>query len=84
MPRFQFQVRNESHVWLAEVVELAGADEARVEAARRVGDLLSKCAAKLMSDEEWRMDVTDDAGSVLFVIHIPAMTAATSGERAGG
>ena len=65
-------VRTESHVRLAEAVDLAGTDEAGVEAARRVGDLLVKHAAELWSDEEWRMDVTNEAGLILIVVHVSA------------
>lgn len=55
-------------------------DQARVEAARRIGELLKQHAGKLWADEEWQMDVTDDVGLILFSIHVSAMnTAAGSG-----
>ena len=79
MPKYHFQVRTESHVLLAEMVELPGTDQARVEAARRVGELLRDHAGRLWSDQDWRMDVTDAVGLILFVIHVSASkTSATS------
>ena len=53
--------------------------EARIEAAKRIGLLLHAHASKLWAHEDWQMDVTDDAGLILFVINICAMkSAATS------
>lgn len=80
--KFHFQVRTESHVLLTEGIELATIDEARIEAARRVGRLLHDHADQLWTDEDWRMDVTDDKGLILFVLTISAMrSSATTGIR---
>lgn len=73
VPHFHFQVRTESHVLLTEGAELEGLDEARLEAARRCGDLLKEHAAQIWADEDWRMDVTDENGLILFVLMITAM-----------
>jgi hypothetical protein len=35
-------------------------DDARVEAAKRIGKLLQEHAGKLWADEDWQMDVTDE------------------------
>lgn len=79
MPRFHFQVRTETHVLITEAADLSGADQARVEAARRIGELLTRHAATIWVDESWRMDVTDDAGLILFVIQVSAIySSATS------
>lgn len=76
---FHFEVRTETHVLLTDAASLADLNEARVEAARRVGEVLREHAALLWVDEEWRMDVTDGEGLILFVIMISAMqSAATS------
>ena len=58
------------------VAELKDLDEARVEAARRVGVLLTDHAHKIWADEEWRMDVTDERGLILFIISVNAMQSA--------
>ena len=78
MPRYHFQVRTETHVLIAEAIELRGIDHARLEAARRVGELLKQHAAEIWVDEDWRMDVTDDTGLILFVLHIVAINAAAA------
>ena len=72
MPRFHFQVRTDTHVLLTEAADLPGTTEARVEAARRVGDLLREHAEAIWHDEDWQMDVTDEVGLILFVIRVLA------------
>ena len=64
---------------VTEFADLVGSDEARIEAAKRIGLLLHAHAGKLWADEDWQMDVTDAAGLILFVITIVAeRSAATS------
>jgi hypothetical protein len=60
---------------LTEVSDLADNDEARVEAAKRVGTLLHDHAGRLWADEDWQMDVTDERGLILFVIFVQALRA---------
>jgi hypothetical protein len=80
--RFHFQVRTGTNVMVTEFADLADTDEARVEAAKRIGLLLHDHAGKLWADEDWQMDVTDDVGLILFVINVVAMqSSATSGSR---
>ena len=71
--RFHFQVRTGTHVMVTEAADLGNSDDARVEAAKRIGLLLHAHAGKLWADEEWQMDVTDDTGLIPFVINIAAM-----------
>jgi hypothetical protein len=71
--RIHFQVRTGTHVMLTEVADCSDTDEARVEAAKRIGLLLHAHAGKLWVDEDWQMDVTDEHGLVLFVINISAI-----------
>jgi hypothetical protein len=79
VPYFNFQVRTETHVLLTEGAELSGVDQARIEAACRVGDLLKDHAGRIWVDEEWEMNVTDDKGLILFVLQVSAAkTSATS------
>ena len=70
---YHFVVRTETHVLLSDSVELPSLESSRVEAARRVGDLLQTHAEAIWVDKEWQMDVTDDSGLILFVIHVSAM-----------
>ena len=71
--RFHFQVRTGTHVMVTEFADLDNTDEARVEAAKRIGLLLHAHAGKLWEDEDWQMDVTDDTGLILFVVNISAI-----------
>jgi hypothetical protein len=67
---------------VTEFAELANSDEARIEAAKRIGLLLHAHAGKLWTDEDWQMDVTDGTGLILFVINVYALrSAATSDNR---
>ena len=52
----------------------------RIELARFVGELLKDHAEQIWVDEEWRIDVTDQAGLILYVMEITTSdTAATMG-----
>lgn len=73
MPFYNFEVRTPSHVMLTEGAELADTSAARVEAAKRVGALLHEHAGQLWVDQDWQMDVTDQAGLILYVIQITAI-----------
>jgi hypothetical protein len=58
---------------MTETAELSGTEDARIEAPKRIGALLTSHATKLWTDEDWQMDVTDEDGLVLFVINVSAM-----------
>jgi hypothetical protein len=70
---YNFEVRTETDVLLTEGAELPDSRAARVEAAKRIGDLLKDHAGQLWVDREWQMDVTDADGLILYVIHVSAM-----------
>jgi hypothetical protein len=78
VPFYNFEVRTPSHVMLTEGADLADTTAARVEAARRVGELLRDHAGQLWVDQDWQMDVTNETGLILYVINVSAIrTAAT-------
>lgn len=82
MPYYNFEVRTETHVMHADGGEFEDDFAARKEAACRVGQLLKDHASSIWADEDWQMDITNDVGLILYVIHISATrTAATSGAR---
>lgn len=60
MPRFHIEVRTPTHVMLTEGVDLADHTAARVEAARRVGALLSEHANRIWVDQDWQLNITDE------------------------
>lgn len=65
---------------LTQAGDMKNKEEARVEAAKRIGGLLLEHAGKLWVDEDWHMDVTDDRGLILFVITVSAMQSAAVAE----
>jgi hypothetical protein len=78
VPRYYIQLRTESHVREAIDVDRADLTELRIELAKFVGELLKEHAAQIWADEDWRVDVTDEQGLILYVIEISASeTAAT-------
>lgn len=80
MPFYNFEVRTPSHVMVTKGAELPDGTAARVEAARRIGELLRAHAGQLWVDQDWQMDVTNDVGLILYVIQVSASrTAATMG-----
>ena len=61
-------------------LEFASHTAARVEAAKRIGDLLNDHAGQVWVDQEWQMDITDEAGLMLYIIHVSTLkTPATQG-----
>jgi hypothetical protein len=70
LPFFRFEVRTPTHVMASDGGEFANSDAARVEAARRIGDLLRKHAGEIWTDEDWQMDITDESGLILYVITV--------------
>lgn len=61
---------------VTEFADLSNSDEARVEAAKRIGLLLHAHAGRLWADEDWQMDVTDETGLILFIINVAAIKSA--------
>ena len=78
MARYRLQLRTESVVATALEVDHDDLTQLRIELARFVGELLKDHAGQIWVDEDWRVDVTDEAGLILFVMQISAThTAAT-------
>jgi hypothetical protein len=82
MARYNIQLRTESHVANALQVDRDDLTALRIELARFVGELLKDHAEQIWVDEDWRVDVTDEAGLILYVMEISASdSAATMGLR---
>jgi hypothetical protein len=78
MARYNIELRTDTHMAETIVVEREDIAELRIEMARFVGELLRDHAAQLWLDQDWRVDVTDARGLILFVMHISVSdTAAT-------
>ena len=72
MATYHIQLRTESEVREALTVERDNLNALRIEMARFVGELLKDHAGVIWDDGEWRIDVTDDVGLILFVMHVSA------------
>lgn len=72
MPRYNIELRTEDRV--CETLEMEQSDlcELRIEMATFVGELLREHADKVWEDKEWRVDVTDENGFILYVMRLTA------------
>jgi hypothetical protein len=77
--KYNIELRTEKTVSEALVVESDDHTALRVEVAQFVGQLLKDHAGKIWADEDWRVDVTDERGLILYVMHIAAIQAAAVG-----
>jgi hypothetical protein len=78
MATYHIALRTESHVREALEVERDDLTALRVELARFVGELLRDHANQIWEDEDWRMDVTDADGLILYVMQISATDSAAT------
>jgi hypothetical protein len=78
MPLYHIELRTAGQVWETLDVQRDDVPALRIEMARFVGELLKDHALKVWEDQDWRVDVTDEKGLILYVMHIGATdTAAT-------
>lgn len=75
MPHYNIELRTEKRVWETLAVTSADLTALRVEIATFVGELLKEHAQKIWIDEDWRVDVTDERGLILYVMHLSALQA---------
>jgi hypothetical protein len=78
MPRFHFNVYDGVNLLDREGTELPNWQAARLEAIQRAGEFLKDEADRVALGEDWRIEVTDHTGLVLFhmsflVIESPVM-----------
>ena len=66
MPRYHFNVLDGTAYIDKTGIELASIDDAKREARRYAGNMLSDSARACSPDCEWRVEVTDQNGSPLF------------------
>ena len=82
VPRFHFNVYDGVNEIDREGTELPDRGEARIEAMRLSGEILKNTAHRLALGEDWRMEVTDEKGLILFRLDFTVMeSAATSGSK---
>jgi hypothetical protein len=78
MPRFHFHVHDGYSALDFEGTKLPDWSAARLESIRLAGDILKHDAHRIPLGEDWRIEVTDSAGLILFqmtflVFESPAM-----------
>jgi hypothetical protein len=78
MAKYNIELRTAGQVWEAFVIEDSDVDALRIEMAKFVGELLKDHAGKIWADEDWRIDVTDETGLILYVMHISATDSAAT------
>lgn len=71
MPRYFFHLQDGKDIPDSEGTELADPKAARIEAIRAGGAMLRDLAS-YWDGTEWRMDVTDEAGTTLFKLRFSA------------
>ena len=72
MARYNIEVRTESHVRETTSIDMSDLTKLRVEVACFVGELLKDHARQIWVDEDWQVDVTNERGLILFVMHVSA------------
>ncbi len=78
MPTYRINIRTESHIAETLTVERADHDALRVEMAKFVGQTLQDHAGQIWIDQDWQIDVSDETGLILYVLHISAFRAAAA------
>jgi hypothetical protein len=73
MPRFHFNVYDGVDAPDCDGTELPDWDTAREEAIRLSGELLRDSAKQMALGEDWRMEVTDETGLILFRLDFTVM-----------
>jgi hypothetical protein len=78
LPIYRINLRTESHIAETLTVEHEDETELRVEVARFVGQTLNDHALQIWVDQDWRVDVSDDKGLILFILQVTAFNAAAT------
>jgi hypothetical protein len=75
MPVYHFNMHDGQSYPDALGSECQDIEAARIEAVRRIGDLLREHAARFWTGDEWTMQVADEAGLTLFCLTFVAQDA---------
>ena len=69
MPRYFFHLHDGVSVMDWEGTDLPDIYTAQSQAIRTTGEMLRDLGARVWEDGDWRLEVADDRGRVLFVLH---------------
>ena len=78
MPNYHIELRTADQVWETVDVERDDLESLRIEVASFVGELLKDHAGRVWADKDWRVDVTDDKGLILYALSIFATDSAAT------
>ena len=76
MPKYFFHIHDGQTFPDEEGTELADLAAARLEAVQLTGQMLKDDSQAFWNGEDWRVQVTDEAGMTLFTLHFMAVEAA--------
>lgn len=83
MPRFHFNVYDGKSAIDTEGTELPDWQVAQIEAVRLAGEILKDDAQRVVLGEDWRIEVTDQTGLVLFQLTFQVITSPAVAQSAG-
>ena len=78
MANYHIELRTHERVWDTVDITSADLEGLRVEVARFVGELLRDHAKQIWADKDWRIDVTDESGLILYAMSIFATDSAAT------
>ena len=78
MPRYHIALRTETHVRETLEIDRDDLTALRIELAAFVGEMLKDHANEIWIDQDWRVDVTDDNGLILYAMQISATDSAAT------
>ena len=81
MSRYFFSVCKDSHPPDTSGADLEDAKSARREATLRMAEEMKANPDVIWNDEEWRIDVTDETGLILFSVYSSAIKSAAGGRH---
>lgn len=81
MPRYHFHCADGSREPDVEGTELPDEGAAQLEAMRYAGEVLQHEPGRIWSEGQWRVEVTDEKDTLLFIVITIAVDAPRPGER---
>jgi hypothetical protein len=78
MANYHIELRTHERVWDTVDITSADLEALRIEVARFVGELLRDHAMQIWADKDWRIDVTDEDGLILYAMSIFATDSAAT------
>lgn len=78
MARYHFNLYDGHNLLDDEGYQFSTLSEARTQGVKFVGHALSDAGEEVFADQDWRLEVTDDRGLILFAVYVSAYDAAAA------